>query len=266
MLVPQDGNGDPRPAGGGPVRNRPNHLLNGRPDNIAAQGSNMPRRVGVVYVRPDGSGRVVVGNDVGTPFARYTDYQAHPNGADVGEDPMNLAGDKHDKFQVQDIQLRPQGASPGLKVSNDKYVSLNTWYGHSNSWSLPLTSDKETVATLDIAPGDWRMDPPCAVVKDLVYEFKLADQNWAGTSNAMFFSLDSGNLRKLAPHDEYGANGSNHDEWLFQGITFTATCADGPKTMEMRKFESENRWIGHDESQPDRWTGDFDVEDWRAVA
>ncbi|KAM0664471.1 hypothetical protein ACQRIU_006329 [Beauveria bassiana] len=87
-------------GGGGPTRTRPLHP--GGPLYVAfPRATGMPRTMGVAYylpdasgnIRPDGNGEVighvVVCTNPGTPYARYIDYQADPNGRDITESMRN---------------------------------------------------------------------------------------------------------------------------------------------------------------------------------
>ncbi|KAI5820172.1 hypothetical protein BZA77DRAFT_101999 [Pyronema omphalodes] len=68
-------------GGGGPIRNRPQ----GIPEAVfARQKLSVPRqKVGVAYLRPDGTGHVVVLGAAGTPYRSYKDYQVKTAGEDV---------------------------------------------------------------------------------------------------------------------------------------------------------------------------------------
>ncbi|KAK2590680.1 hypothetical protein QQS21_011640 [Conoideocrella luteorostrata] len=78
---------DMRSPGGGPVRNCPAHSSDvGLPSYLALAGRNIGRNVGIAYVRSDGSGHVVVGRNPGRPYARYLDYQASRDGANVAQE------------------------------------------------------------------------------------------------------------------------------------------------------------------------------------
>jgi hypothetical protein len=52
---------------------------------------------------------------------------------------------------------------------------------------------------------------------------------------------------------------------LFLGITFSATCADVPKKMQMKKYGSVNQGVKHVDNAL-AWTGNIGPQDWLEVA
>ncbi|KAM4060544.1 protein-tyrosine phosphatase [Hirsutella rhossiliensis] len=179
--------------------------------------------------------------------------------------------ERNDKWQVQDITLRATCAEPGFEFKNDKLIALNAWYGHPGGWFFEPFEEK-TVATFNVTPGDWHMTPPCANIKGLEYEFKLGNELGAGTWDSLSFTLGQGKEISLANSVSGGFSKTNRinlrdvfgseqvdirdiknislldragrgDGWLFEGISFTASCADVPKKMRLSKFASVDKWL-----------------------
>ncbi|PHH91990.1 hypothetical protein CDD83_9437 [Cordyceps sp. RAO-2017] len=199
---------------------------------------------------------------------------------------------KNDQWQVQDIKLRAKCVEDGFQVSDDKLVALNAWYGHSKNgfWLTPYYT--ETVATFRISPGDWHMTPPCARIKSLDYVFHLGNNLWGGTSDPVSFALGGGkkvvigdnlsrgiskpgsvNLKEAFGSDRVDIRDINKlamfdkgsDQWIFKGITFKATCADGAKKMKMDKYSHVEKWMEPKSSEENLWSGEIGVEDWQEV-
>ncbi|KAM3512760.1 hypothetical protein MY11210_003634 [Beauveria gryllotalpidicola] len=219
------------------------------------------------------------------------------NAAAVFTPPLrDSSNPKNDQWKVQDVQIRAECADPDFKAKDDKLVGLNAWYGHPGGWLGESAYKTKTVATFPIVPGDWAFSPPCAIIKDLTYQFKLSNVYYGGTWDELSFtigeskdislgeSLDLGStkdgtvnlkevfgkdqidirsLKEVRITDKFGKNGAG-DGWSFEGITFSATCAHMDKKMAMKKFQSVNKWVYHAESGP-AWTGDIITSDWIEV-
>ncbi|OAA42462.1 protein-tyrosine phosphatase [Beauveria brongniartii RCEF 3172] len=203
---------------------------------------------------------------------------------------------KNDQWKVQDVQIRAECADPDFKAKDDKLVGLNAWYGHPGGWFGEEAYQTKTVATFHIVPGDWAFSPPCAIIKDLTYQFKLGNDYYGGTWDELSFTvgeskdislgespdrgytkdgtinlkevfgkdqIDIRSLKEVRITDKFGKNGAG-DAWSFEGITFSATCAHMDKKMAMKKFQSVSKWIYHAESGP-AWTGDIITSDWIEV-
>ncbi|KHN97402.1 protein-tyrosine phosphatase [Metarhizium album ARSEF 1941] len=209
---------------------------------------------------------------------------------------------RNDEFKIKDIIIRAECSDPTFKAENNKYVGINTAYQHPGRESLfdftgPYT--KKTVGTLKIRPSDWSFNPPCTVIKDLTYHFMLADELGGGTYDSIYFTLGQG--KKVALGSDLGRGFSkkdainlqaifgsktldlrdlgsvtlwddsseipffNSDEWYFKGITFSATCTDVSKTVEMRKFESVYARLQRRDNAV-VWSGDVSPNDWLGVA
>lgn len=154
------------------------------------------------------------------------------------------------KKKTQNVQIRPDCADPGFEAKDDKLVGLNAWYGHAGSWFTAKLEIK-TVATFPIVPENWAFSPPCATIKELSYEFRVTNNYWGGTWDALAFTLgesskidlgedvDQGcitagtvNLKDAFGRDEvdvrdvkvlsmlanYGSSGGNGDAWAFEGV------------------------------------------------
>ncbi|PHH63860.1 hypothetical protein CDD81_5417 [Ophiocordyceps australis] len=200
---------------------------------------------------------------------------------------------KNDQFQVQDIKLRAKCVEDGFKVNDDRFVALNAWYGHSKNGFFLSPFNTETVASLDIAPGDWHMTPPCSKIKSLDYKFSLGNGWVAGTSDSISFAL--GVSKRIVIGNNFyretttpgsvnlrEAFGSNHvdirnvnklemfdagsDKWQFQGIAFEAACAEGNGRMTMERYGKVDAWINPSGTQDSLWKGEIGIEDWQEVA
>ncbi|KAM4063849.1 protein-tyrosine phosphatase [Hirsutella rhossiliensis] len=169
---------------------------------------------------------------------------------------------RNDKFQVQDIKIRAQCSDPSFKTRNDKFIGVNA-----------------------------------CVIKDLRYDFKVANVIGGGTYDKIHLTLGEGkqielgsnvaagytkedainlkeafgkdtvdvrDIKKVALADDLGSSLISGDAWTFQGITFSASCADVPKKMQMKKFESVNQDVKHVDNAP-VWTGDIVPQDWTEV-
>ena len=151
---------------------------------------------------------------------------------------------------------------PGFKVDN--LITLNAWYKHPGGvFSAP--HHKEQVDSISITPTDWKMTPPCAIIRDLKYEFKVGNNWGGGTSDSLSISLGAGqkvaigknvdggftkthtvhlkstfgrdqvdirDLKKVNVIDQLGSG--KGDEWMFESMCFvlatlTAGCC-GLKT------------------------------------
>ncbi|KID81039.1 protein-tyrosine phosphatase [Metarhizium guizhouense ARSEF 977] len=228
----------------------------------------------------------------------------------TGIDKLSLTAEPHlwrwaqrDWFKVKDIRIRAQCADPGFEAKNDKYVGISQWYRHNGGgaiWQEPFT--KKAVATLPIHPGDWTFAPPCNIIKDLSYEFTLANGWGDGTGDKLTLILGEGiiflgnsfkagstikdkidikktfnkdtidirDLKTVAIGDDNSGAGLFDKSWTLQafpasGVTFSATCADVSKKMQMKKFASENKEVSHKDNGP-AWTGNIDAADWVEVA
>lgn len=96
---------------------------------------------------------------------------------------------------LQDIRIRAQCAGPGFESKNDKYVGISEWYGHNGGsaiWQEPYA--KKAVEILPVRPGDWAFAPPCNIIKDLSYEFKLANGWGDGTGDKLTLMLGKGKI------------------------------------------------------------------------
>ncbi|KJZ78431.1 hypothetical protein HIM_02469 [Hirsutella minnesotensis 3608] len=146
---------------------------------------------------------------------------------------------------------------------------------------------------------------PCTKIKDLSYEFKLADNSWAGTWDAVSLQFGNGkmitigedisrgftktdavnledvfgsktiDIQKISEVSLFDSHGSGNwftrkffkgDGWLFQGISLSATCADEPGKIEMTKFQSENKWLKHEGSDGKVWASKISLQDWHKAA
>ncbi|EJP68034.1 protein-tyrosine phosphatase [Beauveria bassiana ARSEF 2860] len=202
----------------------------------------------------------------------------------------------NDQWKVQDVQIRAECADPDFKAKDDKLVGLNAWYGHPGGWQEGNAYKTKPVATFSIVPGDWAFSPPCAIIKDLTYQFKLSNVYSGGTWDELSFTIgeskeiplgvspalgytkdgtidlkevfgkdqiDIRSLKEVRILDQFGKDGAG-DAWSFSGITFSATCAHMDKKMAMKKFQSVEKWVYHAESGP-AWTGDIITSDWLEV-
>lgn len=218
------------------------------------------------------------------------------NAAGIANQPWRFGGPGiNDEWQVEDIQIRADCADPGFAAKDDSLVGLNAWYGHPGGWFWAKT-EKKTVATFPIVPGDWAFAPPCAIIKELSYDFKLAEWYGGGTYDALAFSISDGktidlgesvdytfhkdgkidlkaifgkdqvdirDLKELHLLDNHGSNGAG-DPWAFQGLTLSATCATSSRKMAMKKYQAVNQWVGYVETGP-AWTGAVAASDWLEV-
>ncbi|KAM3483117.1 hypothetical protein MY8738_003432 [Beauveria namnaoensis] len=219
------------------------------------------------------------------------------NAAGIFNPPWRLGGNgQNDQWQVQDIQIRADCADPGFEAHDNKLVGLNAWYGHPGGWFTQKLATK-TVATFRVVPGDWGFSPPCAMIKELAYAFDLSDKFYGGTNDALSFTIGEGkeiplgasvsrgfhtdgkiNLKEIFGKDEVDIrdlkelkifdnySGGNGDQWAYQGMTFTATCAKVSKKMAMKKYQSVNAWVEHKADTQAAWTGPIIASDWLEVA
>ncbi|KYK59042.1 hypothetical protein DCS_00169 [Drechmeria coniospora] len=192
----------------------------------------------------------------------------------------------NDKWKVKGVMLRAKCSETGYEAYEDGFVTLDSWFQHTDSWIFGGFST-ETVASWQIAPGDWKVTP-CETIDKLEYEFKLVDGLFAGTSDSISFTIGEeqgkkikigGNvnpgfsrtdtvnlthvfgsdtvnthrLNKIRLLDDYGVG--EGDKWHFQGLE---------QQMHMTKFASEDVWLGHDRSKEVVWTGDIAATDWHA--
>ncbi|KAK8932698.1 hypothetical protein H634G_07022 [Metarhizium anisopliae BRIP 53293] len=216
-----------------------------------------------------------------------------------------LRGPQSDQFKVQDIRLRAKCADPGFEARNDQHVGINAWYGRpQKGWWIfgnlyPSNFDRQTVATFQVVPGDWSFAPPCNIIKDLSYEFTLGGTwlNGDGTGDTLTLVLGEGrvnlgnnfdagsskkdnidlkaafnkdtvdirDLKTVSIDDDDSTAGTLDNAWKFQGLTLSATCADVPKKVQMRKFASENKDVSHKDGEP-AWSGTITPADWLEVA
>ncbi|KAK2591516.1 hypothetical protein QQS21_010791 [Conoideocrella luteorostrata] len=210
---------------------------------------------------------------------------------------------RNDEFTVKDVTIRAQCSDPAFKAQDNKYVGINKSYHHPGKesfiWDFFGEYKQKTVGTLKISPSDWSFTPPCTVIKDLKYHFKIASALGGGTFDKIFFTLGEGkqiplgsnvkdgfskedsinlkeifgkdtidilDLKKIAVGDDLADSFLlKGDKWNFQGITFSATCADISKKMEMKKFGSVGIEVQHKNNAP-AWTGDISPQDWLEVA
>ncbi|KAM3441002.1 hypothetical protein MY4824_001786 [Beauveria thailandica] len=218
------------------------------------------------------------------------------NAAGIFNPPWRFGGNgQNDQWQIQDLQIRADCATPGFAAKDNKNVGLNAWYGHPGGWFREKLATK-TVATFPIVPGDWAFSPPCSLIKELAYQFDLANWYWAGTFDALSFAIGEGkeidlgenvdpdfhkaekinlkdifgkseidisDLKELKLFDNYG--GGNGDQWAFEGMTFSATCAKTSKKMAMKKYQSVNKWLEHKGESQAAWTGSIKASDWLEV-
>ncbi|OAA60746.1 protein-tyrosine phosphatase [Cordyceps fumosorosea ARSEF 2679] len=206
-------------------------------------------------------------------------------------------------FRATDIQLRAECADPTFKAREDKYVGLNAWYGHPGGWNYGL--EKVAVAGFPVVPSDWAFSPPCAVIEELSYEFKLDNWYSGGTWDALSFTIgaskkidlgeqlsygttkartmdlkdafgsaevDIRNLTNIRIYDEYGTRGGGDQGRIadpnpssIQGITFAATCANMNKKMAMKRWQAVDDWYGYVQDSW-AWQGNVYPQDWLEVA
>ncbi|KHN96399.1 uncharacterized protein MAM_05688 [Metarhizium album ARSEF 1941] len=205
---------------------------------------------------------------------------------------------RNDQFKIKDITLRAQCADPAFQAQNNKYLGLNSLYRHPGGWSFSRLK-KKTVGTLHISTADWSFVPPCSIIKSLSYDFRIANVWGGGTNDDIYLTLGSGkqiflasdpgagfhkngeinlkdtfgndtiNIRdfgRVALEDKEGEAWFSGDKWTFEGITFSATCADFPKRMQLKKFESVNQGVQYRQEGVPTWTGDISPEDWQELA
>lgn len=120
------------------------------------------------------------------------------------------------------------------------------------------------MASFPIALGDWSFAPPCSVIRDLNYDFKVANSQGAGTFDKLSFTLGKGkeiflgesvsagftkaeaidlkktydkdtvdirDLKDLAIGDAVTGNILSGDAWTFQGmfLLLSTYSSDDPK-------------------------------------
>ncbi|KAM3506552.1 hypothetical protein MY10362_002307 [Beauveria mimosiformis] len=191
-------------------------------------------------------------------------------------------GAESDAFKIQDLRVRAKCADPGFGTKNDQHVGLNTWYERpQKGWWIfatvfyPSNYDKKSLATLPVVPADWEFSPPCTSFKELSYDFVFGNTNGGGTGDTLVLKLGEGmiplgksftagsntkgtvdlqktfkkkvvqlsELKTVAFDDDDSTASFGDNGWTFQGVTFTATCADVPKKMQMNKFSNVNKDI-----------------------
>ncbi|OAA44742.1 protein-tyrosine phosphatase [Metarhizium rileyi] len=194
-------------------------------------------------------------------------------------------------------KLRAQCADPDFATNDDKLVGINAWYGHPGGWFLEPLKEK-TVATFPITAKDWSFAPPCVNIGSLSYDFRIGDTSGGGTWDTLTLSLGGGkkiplgasvaagfaksdeinlretfgkdvidvrDLKEVTIGDDLGSSILSGDWWTFQGVTFSATCADVRRRMQMKKFGSVNEEVRHKDNAP-AWRGDIVPKDWLEVA
>ncbi|ODA76044.1 hypothetical protein RJ55_08326 [Drechmeria coniospora] len=213
-----------------------------------------------------------------------------------------FGGQFNDAWEVQRITLRAQCITPGFEVRSD-ILFTNTWYQHPGGWGRAPFRWAD-VGTIPVNRTDWVMTP-CGTIDTLEYEFKIANEILAGTGDALFFTFQKGNAKNKTKvalgegesldagyvqrgtvnlKDMFGTQTVDirrmeeisileeyrhyrRDQWRFQGITFTATCAGTSTKMKLTKFEKvPYQWLGHDKTMEVVWTGEVFVADWNNKA
>ncbi|ODA83231.1 hypothetical protein RJ55_01743 [Drechmeria coniospora] len=188
-----------------------------------------------------------------------------------------------DKFKVKAFKMRGRCAGTKVNATLD-YHSGSAVQEHHHSvgryyWDAYHT---ETFASVPIASRDWKFLPGCQTIRELQYEFQLVGSYWGwgdqgtfdtirfdlGTEKSVFIArapyegtfvsgtvnlidlfgtmevhlndIKAINLIDIPAEDE----GDSKDRWHFQGIKFTATCADENRKLELTKFA--NKKLAHD--------------------
>ncbi|KAM3518984.1 hypothetical protein MY4038_009923 [Beauveria bassiana] len=211
-----------------------------------------------------------------------------------------LRGGSSDAFKVQDLRLRAKCADPGFGAKNDKYVGINAWYERPQMGGLilnadffPSNYDKKNLATFPVVPADWEFAPPCASFKELSYDFAFGNTNGGGTGDTLVLKLGEGKiplgksftagtstkgtvdlkktfkkkvvqlseLETVAFDDDNSTAGFGDNGWTFKGVTFTATCADVPKKLQMNKYSNVNADI-YAAGNKEPWSGKLIPSDW----
>jgi hypothetical protein len=148
-----------------------------------------------------------------------------------------------------DLIIKAQCSDPTFTARHDRYAGINAWYGHAGGMGTKPVQ-QSTVATFQVAPGDWSFSPPCRMVKNLKYQFKVANVFQGGTYDKIYFALgkgkkitlgssvsagftkedvinlkdvfgkdtvDIGDLKKVTLGDDLGSSIFSGDGWTFQG-------------------------------------------------
>ncbi|KAM3508970.1 hypothetical protein MY10362_000855 [Beauveria mimosiformis] len=169
---------------------------------------------------------------------------------------------KNDQWKVQEC------ADPDFKAKDDKLVGLNAWYGHPGGWQGMEAYNTKTVATFPIVPGDWAFSPPCAIIKDLTYQFKLSNVYYGGTWDELSFTIgeskdislgespdlgytkdgtidlkevfgkdqiDIRSLKEVRITDKFGKNGAG-DGWSFEGMHSPNLRSLAARTLTRSRF------------------------------
>ncbi|KAM3462957.1 hypothetical protein MY5147_009748 [Beauveria neobassiana] len=211
-----------------------------------------------------------------------------------------IRGGESDAFKVQDLRLRAKCADPGFGAKNDKYVGINAWYERpQKGWWIfstvfyPSNYDKKNLATFPVVPADWEFAPPCASFKELSYDFAFGNTNGGGTGDTLVLKLGEGKiplgksftagtstkgtvdlektfkkkvvqlseLETVAFDDDDSTASFGDNGWTFKGVTFTATCADVPKKLQMNKYSNVNADI-YAAGNKEPWSGKLIPSDW----
>ncbi|KAM3452545.1 hypothetical protein MY3296_004434 [Beauveria thailandica] len=211
-----------------------------------------------------------------------------------------VRGGESDAFKVQDLRLRAKCADPGFGAKNDKYVGINAWYERpQKGWWIfstvfyPSNYDKKNLATFPVVPADWEFAPPCASFKELSYDFAFGNTNGGGTGDTLVLKLGQGKIplgksftagtstkgtvdlkktfkKKVVQLSELETVAFDDDDstasfldngWTFKGVTFTATCADVPKKLQMNKYSNVNADI-YAAGNKEPWSGKLIPSDW----
>lgn len=160
-----------------------------------------------------------------------------------------------------DISLHAKCADAGFEASDNNYVSINAKYQLPDHNPLIWGSGhyKQVVATLPISARQWAIRPPCAVIKDLHYWFKIGSGFFEfgdGADGKLSFQLGDGkpvrvgedldagwstvgrvnlkkvygkehidirDIKKLELLDEPSDAKGKQDEWKLQGMSFFST-------------------------------------------
>ncbi|KAM3453233.1 hypothetical protein NHJ6243_009182 [Beauveria neobassiana] len=181
-----------------------------------------------------------------------------------------VRGGESDAFKVQDLRLRAKCADPGFGANNDKYVGINA----CRSCRLGVY-------------------PPCASFKELSYDFAFGNTIFGGTDDTLVLKLGEGKiplgksftagtstkgtvdiqktfkkkvvqlseLKTVAFDDDDSTAWFYDKKWTFQGVTFTATCADVPKKLQMKKYSNVNVNI-YAAGNKEPWSGKLVPSDW----
>ncbi|KAM0742718.1 hypothetical protein ACQRIT_002895 [Beauveria bassiana] len=211
-----------------------------------------------------------------------------------------VRGGESDAFKVQDLRLRAKCADPGFGAKNDKHVGINAWYERpQKGWWIfstvfyPSNYDKKNLATFSVVPADWEFAPPCASFKELSYDFAFGNTNGGGTGDTLVLKLGEGKiplgksftagtstkgtvdlkktfkkkvvqlreLETVAFDDDDSTASFGDNGWTFKGVTFTATCADVPKKLQMNKYSNVNADI-YAAGNKEPWSGKLIPSDW----